>query len=259
LICIRKHRQKNLRLPDLVEEGMLDQRAARQLESWAAGGATVLFSGRGAAGKTTLLRAFLEALPKLERVLVAESDSELYPDKPGCLLLRVKKAQEGGRPVTLRDLVSDGLTMSLDTYCIGEIVGEEALEFIQAAFSGHRCLATIHADCAADALDRLLLLARPAGGSQDVKVLKRMLGRCIDYIVHLKDFAVEQILQVRGFLEGEDAYAMVTVWPENPCPAAGPAAGQPAVPLVPGQGGSAFCLCEMPGQRVGQSDAASGR
>ena len=40
--------------------------------------------------------------------------------------------------MTLKDLVLDGLTMSLDTYCVGEITGDEAWEFIKAAFSGHR-------------------------------------------------------------------------------------------------------------------------
>ncbi len=40
--------------------------------------------------------------------------------------------------VTLRDLVKDGLTMSLDTYCIGEIVGVDAGEFLQGAVTGHR-------------------------------------------------------------------------------------------------------------------------
>jgi pilus assembly protein CpaF len=68
-----------------------------------------------------------------ERVLVAESDSELYPEKPCCLLQRIKKPHEGGRRSAVR-LVRDGLTMSLDTYCIGEIVGDEALAFIHAAF-----------------------------------------------------------------------------------------------------------------------------
>ena len=133
-ISIRRHRRKPYRLEDLVSVGMLSEKSFELIDGMAREGKTVLFCGKGAAGKTTLLRAFIEAMPVMERVLIAESDSELYPDKPYCLMQRIKKPHEGGRALTLRDLVADGLTMSLDTYCIGEIVGGEASEFIGAAY-----------------------------------------------------------------------------------------------------------------------------
>jgi pilus assembly protein CpaF len=242
VISIRKHRRQGLALQDLVGHQMLDGELAGILAEMATSDATMLFCGKGAAGKTTLLRAFIQAMPALERVLIAESDTEIYPDKSCCLVQRIKKAHEGGRPVTLRDLVSDGLTMSLDTYCIGEIVGEEALEFIRAAYSGHRCLATVHADCAEDALDRLILLAGPAAAGQGERILKRMLGRCVDYIVYLQDFKIVQVLQVKGFQEREDIYEMAAVWPKSIDPAADASACEHAVPLVPGQGRPSVCI-----------------
>jgi pilus assembly protein CpaF len=239
VICIRKHRQKALDLAALVSLRMLDEALAVFLTNLARTNATVIFCGKGAAGKTTLLRAFIQAMPPMERVLIAESDTEIYPDKACCMVQRTKKAHEGGRQVTLRDLIGDGLTMSLDTYCIGEIVSDEALEFIRAAFSGHRCLATIHADCADDALDRLLLLAQPAATGEGERILRRMLGRSVDYVVHLQDFRVCQVLRVIGYREAENHYEMVEVWPEGRRAAAGSAVGEPPVPLVPGQGGAA--------------------
>ena len=125
-ISIRKHRLKSLGLKDLVKLGMINPKIEKFMRKLAFSDATVLFCGKGAAGKTTLMRAFVNILPEMERILVVEADAEIYPDKPYCIQQRIKKENEGGRSVTLRDLIKDGLTMSLDTYCIGEIVGDEA-------------------------------------------------------------------------------------------------------------------------------------
>ena len=221
-------------MADLQDKGMLDATLVKILANLAVSEATVLFCGKGAAGKTTLLRAFIQAAPTLERILVAESDSEIYPEKPYCLVQRIKKPNEGGRPVSLRDLVADGLTMSLDTYCIGEIVGEEAMEFLRAAFSGHRCLATTHADSAADALERLLCLARPAAHGESDRLLRRMIGRSVDYVVFLKNFRVRQVIQIQGCSESEDTYETAEIWPAGQDTSTDPPAGQLVIPLVPG-------------------------
>ncbi len=233
-ISMRKHRRQAWHLDDLQDKGMIDNSLAVLLNELAKSDQTVLFCGKGAAGKTTLLRAFIHAMPILDRVLIAESDSEIYPEKPYCLVQRIKKINEGGRPVSLRDLISDGLTMSLDTYCIGEIVGDESLEFIRAAFSGHRCLATTHANSASDALDRLLALARPATQGESDRLLRKMLGSSVNVIVFMKNFKVEQVIRVKGYREGEDVYEMVEIWPTIQDPTADAAVGLPAVQMVSG-------------------------
>ena len=111
-------------------------------------------------------------MPEMERVLIAESDSEIYPNKPYCIQHRVKKKNEGGVEMTLQDLIRDGLTMSLDTFCIGEIVGNEAWDFIKAAFSGHRSVATVHSESASGVFDRLMSLARREGCAHSERTVK---------------------------------------------------------------------------------------
>ncbi|HAL74533.1 MAG TPA: hypothetical protein DCM45_05495, partial [Clostridiales bacterium] len=228
-ISIRKHRRQALSLNELENAGMFDRAGTEILSNLACSDVSVLFCGKGAAGKTTLLRAFIRSMPVLERVLIAESDCEIYPEKPYCLVQRIKKPNEGGRPVSLRDLVADGLTMSLDTYCIGEIVGEEALEFMRAAYSGHRCLATTHANSAADALDRLMTLARPAARGESERLMQKMLGKSIKYIVYMNNFKVKQILRVCNFSECEGEYEFAEVWPSQQDQETDTAAGVPAV------------------------------
>ncbi|HHW01030.1 MAG TPA: CpaF family protein [Clostridiaceae bacterium] len=205
-ISIRKHRRKSLTLDDLVEQDMINEEMHSFITNLASTDATVLFCGKGAAGKTTLLRAFVNALPEMERVLIAESDPEIYPDKPYCIEQRIKKQNEGGRPVTLRDLVRDGLTMSLDTYCIGEIVGDEALEYVKAAFTGHRALATTHSESAEDAFGRLLTLCKSANSGESEKMLKEMMAKSIDVIFYLKSFKVVDVLETQGYDAENDKF-----------------------------------------------------
>ena len=233
-ISIRRHRRKSWRLGDLERVGMLTSENRQMLASMAANGKTILFCGKGAAGKTTLMRAFIEAMPQMERVLIAESDSELYPEKPYCLMQRIKKPHEGGRALTLRDLVADGLTMSLDTYCIGEIVGGEAAEFIRAAYSGHRCLGTIHSESAADAIDRILSLARTASPDESEDLMRRMLLRGLDCLVYLQDFKVREIIAITSPETEENSHAWVPIWPAVACPAADTPFNYPFESVVPG-------------------------
>lgn len=211
-ISIRKHRMRSYTLGDLVRLGMLDKSLEALLHRLAASDASLLFCGKGAAGKTTLMRAFVNTLPEMERVLIVESDAEIYPDKPYCIEQRIKKQNEGGRTVTLRDLVRDGLTMSLDTYCVGEITGDEAWEFIKAAFTGHRGLATTHSESAEDAFGRLLTLSKSANIGESEKTVKEMLARSIDFIIYLKDFKVDEVIQVKGYTSERDSFIYEKVY-----------------------------------------------
>jgi pilus assembly protein CpaF len=232
-ISIRRHRRNPYSMSDLENVGMLSVESRLLIQQMAQQGKTVLFCGKGAAGKTTILRAFIESMPRMERVLIAESDSELYPEKPYCLMQRIKKPHEGGRTLTLRDLVADGLTMSLDTYCIGEIVGAEAAEFIRAAYSGHRCLGTIHSESACDAIDRILSLARAASPDESEELLHRMLLRGVDYLIFLQDFKVCEIVSISNKFSEENRYALVHLWPANQNQTTDTAFDYPFESLVP--------------------------
>jgi pilus assembly protein CpaF len=198
-ISIRKHRRKSYSYNDLIELGMLDSNVLSLLREASEKNRTVLFCGKGAAGKTTIMRAFINSLDPMERVLVVESDSEIYPEKKFCIQQRVKKINEGGNHVTLDMLVRDGLTMSLDTYCIGEIVGPEAYDFIKASCSGHRMVATVHSDSAGDSILRMAALASGARIQESEKTLYEMLSSGINLIIYLNSFKVDEIIEIIGF------------------------------------------------------------
>lgn len=165
----------------------------------------ILICGKGASGKTTLLRAIINHGDKMERVLICESDMELYPQKKNTIVQTIKKRQYGGKVVTLSDLINEGLTMSLDTYCIGEIIGEEAWAFVKAAYTDHRVLGTIHARSAVDAITRMSLLLET-----ETKIasnqLKKMIANHIQYVIYLKNFKVETITEMLDYQEETSKY-----------------------------------------------------
>lgn len=208
-ISIRKHRECAYSYGELEKLEMLDKNSRRIIETTAATRKSILFCGKGAAGKTTLLRTFINSLPELERVLVVESDAEIYPNKKFTIEQRTKKTGEGGRPVNLEMLIMDGLTMSLDTYCIGEIVGAEAYSFVKASCTGHRMLGTIHSSGAKEALDRLVSLASGGMSGDSIERVVQSAASGIDMIIYLKEFKVESILGVDGMKGGCPVYGVL--------------------------------------------------
>lgn len=205
-ISMRKHPMKNYTYEDLINFGMISIEIAKYLEELAESTKSILITGKGGSGKTTLIRAIVDNTNNMERILIAESDSEIYPRRVNCIVQRVKKKNEGGIPVTLLDLVIDGLTMSLDTYVVGELTDGVAWHFLIAGFTGHRVMATTHTWSAAGALPRMLTLAKMAQVSESEKTIKEMIATSIDVVIHIEDFKVMEIMEVLDYDAQIDKY-----------------------------------------------------
>lgn len=189
---IRKHAMGTLSLQQLMDLGMLDEVVFEILSKNIKSNRSILICGKGAAGKTTLLRAVIEAGDELERMLICETDTELYPQKKSVIVQYLKKNAFGGKKVTLSDLIREGLTMHLDTYCIGEIIGDEAWDFVKAGYTDHRILGTIHASGCEDAIQRLAMLCEMHTHfphEQLMAVIKRSVG----LVIYLKKFQIHEI------------------------------------------------------------------
>ena len=87
--------------------------------------------------------------------------------------------------------------MSLDTYCIGEIVGNESMAFLNACCCGHRFLTTMHSNKPQDSASRLIALAKRAVGTTDEKMLTWMFCEGVDAIIHMNKFKVMEIVCVK--------------------------------------------------------------
>ncbi|MBI9013846.1 MAG: CpaF family protein [Clostridiales bacterium] len=196
---IRKHRQNPYTLDDLVNLGMINKEQKSFLLNIVRENKKFLLVGKGASGKTTLLRAMMMNADPLDTYLVMEKDTELYFNQNNFIQQRIKKENHGGITVTLGDLVKDGLTMSLDGYVVGEIVGDEAWHFINAGVTDHMVAGSLHALSAKDASNRLLSMVETFNPGPKSETILGLIARSLDYIIHMKDFKINEIAEVKGY------------------------------------------------------------
>lgn len=193
-MIIRKHRQEAYKLEDLVKLSMINDPMALLLDRLMQLNSRILIIGKGGSGKTTLLRTLLKSIPITERLLICETEQELYPESHNFINQKVIKKNHSTL-VSLKTLIRDGLTMSLDGYCIGEIIGDELNEFIKAGYTDHRILGTFHAKGVDECFRRMMEILN----HQDIDYFHN----AFDFVIYMKKFKVVSIIQLDGEQEIE--------------------------------------------------------
>lgn len=213
-LSIRKHAPKAYSYDELSALRFLDERSKVIIESLNFEQKSILICGKGGSGKTTLLRTLIDSGQLCERVLICESDNEIYPQKKNTIVQHIQKQRSGLSSVTLDCLIKEGLTMSLDSYCIGEITGKEAWPFIKAGHTDHRIMGTIHSSSARDAVQRLLMLIENET-QLPAKTLKEMIGQSVQIIVYVKDFSVSEIIKINRFNPQNETFEFDYLYQKN--------------------------------------------
>ena len=186
-VTLRKYVVKDYDLDFLVGSGALSGAAAGFLWTAARTAATLIFSGAPGVGKTTMLSAYLRALPADRCVRVCEEVREVHvPLTHGSCYEASPPALDGTRRYTLRDLVKVVLAQRPDLICVGEVRGAEAFELTRAVNAGCGFACTIHADSARRALAALVNAALMAGENITESIVTRVFGDSIDFVVHLR-------------------------------------------------------------------------
>ncbi len=195
-IHIRKIPKEKPSLKDLQELGMLTREHADYLRKQVKKG-YVLIAGKGASGKTTLLNALLDEIPKDRSVLVIQENEELFSKVHPDMMFQHILEQKGESKVGygLKELSINALLLDLDYIVIGEIKGGEALYFLNAAYTGHLGLATVHGQDGVAALYKLADYVKYESDYSQEEI-KKMLG-CISTVCFMKDFRLETITEVQ--------------------------------------------------------------
>jgi pilus assembly protein CpaF len=166
---------------------MLDSQTATLLKEIVGNSKNILISGTTGAGKTTFLSSLLNSLPANTRIITCEEVFELKLKSSDWVALQTREMNlESEGEVSLRRLIREALRMRPDRLVLGEVRQAEALDLLIALNSGMSGMATIHANSAREAINKLMLLPLLGGPNIQAEFVKKTVGQVIDFAVHLE-------------------------------------------------------------------------
>lgn len=198
-LIIRKIPKDKYNLDQLMDLNMFNKEIKDYLSEAIKSGLSIFFTGKGASGKTTLMNALIDEIPKDSSCLVIQEAEELFTNiHPDMMFQRVRYAKGDGKiQYNLRDLSINGLLSDLDYFVIGEIKGGEAYDMANAIYTGHVGLASVHGNSAEEAINKLVHYMKYASDMKKGELLEMLSN--IDVLIFLKDFRVMEIAEVSGF------------------------------------------------------------
>jgi pilus assembly protein CpaF len=205
-VTIRKFLYSIQSLENLIDYGTIDERMAAFLRAAMKAKLNMLFSGATGSGKTSTVNVLSGELDPQERIITIEDALELQlRNGHGVRLLTRSQNIEGKGEVSVRNLFSNTLRMRPSRIILGEIRGEEAMDYLQAINSGHNgTLAVLHASTPVDAAGRLETLALYSGVPISSSEIRRQIASGLNLIIQHEQLAdgsrkITYITEVCGF------------------------------------------------------------
>lgn len=158
---IRRFRENPLTPVDLVNFKSLSMDMAAYFWMAIEGGASVLFCGGTASGKTTALNALSLFIPPAHKIITIEDTREIsLPHKnwiAGTTRQGFSSSEDTktGKDIDMFDLIRAALRQRPKVVMVGEVRGKEAYSLFQAMATGHTSYATIHASTIHTLIQRL--------------------------------------------------------------------------------------------------------
>ena len=213
-INIRKFGKQAPTLEDLFDREMFDKLTKDLLKEIVTSSKNILVSGTTGAGKTTFISALLNSLPANTRVITCEEVFELKLNSSDWVGLQTRETNlENKGEVSLRRLIREALRMRPERLILGEVRQAEALELLIALNSGMSGMATIHANSAPEAINKLTLLPLLGGPNIQSEFVRKTVGQVIDFVVHIQrniegKRQVAEIIEVKNNLELNSIYKL---------------------------------------------------
>lgn len=170
--------------------------------------ANILIVGGTGSGKTTLANAVNAAIAQEcpdDRVIAIEDTRELQIPVQNHVLLRSTEQ------VSMQRLLRATMRLRPDRIIVGEVRGGEAYTLLKAWNSGHPGgLATVHADSAAEGLQKLTdyVFEAPEAQASSETRMGRVIASAVQVVLFIERIgespgrAVSEICRVRGFTNG---------------------------------------------------------
>ncbi|MGH9031159.1 MAG: CpaF family protein [Acidimicrobiia bacterium] len=190
--ALRRHRHTDVDLDQLYRLGSIGRCLVALLAAAVHARFNLLIVGGTDAGKTTLLRALINAIDPDERLITVEDTLELqlsrHRDRHRNLLELECREQniEGYGEVTMRYLTRLALRLSPDRLIVGESRGPEILDMFQAMSQGNDgSMGTLHARSSADAFVQITRYALKAPEHLTPEAVAVDIAASLDWVLHI--------------------------------------------------------------------------
>lgn len=203
VFCIRKNIKKLFSLSEYVVQGVLTEQQLSLIHCGINARNSILIAGGPGTGKTTLANAILAEMVQIgdanQRIVIIEDTRELSCSASNCVYLKTTRYAD------FNQLLKSTLRMRPDKICLGECRGAETSVLLKAWNTGTQGgLATIHANNAISALDRMEELSASEGSS----AIKRLISIAVKMIVALEFNStygrkITEIVRVNDYKNGE--------------------------------------------------------
>ncbi|HLJ86936.1 MAG TPA: ATPase, T2SS/T4P/T4SS family [Candidatus Angelobacter sp.] len=222
-LTIRKFAAQHFTMNDLLDAGTVTAQAAALLQQHVERRSNILISGGTGTGKTTLLNVLANFIPDDDRVVLIEDTAEIRFRKPNLVRFEARREQNGIPAVTIRDLLKATLRHRPDRIIVGEIRGGEAFDLLQALNTGHSgTISTIHANSAAQALQRFTSCVLQSGIELPYRAIKSHIADSIQLLVHIERHHgrryVSEMLAIEGYSADADKYELARLFVRNQSP-----------------------------------------
>ena len=202
LLQIRKIPKKKYTKEQLIQLGLFTNEQNDYLIKKLEEGNLILFTGKGASGKTTMINYLIDQISHQKSGLAIQENDELFSDTHPEMIFQhvVTNKGEGKIQYLLKDLAVNGLLIDLDWFIIGEIKGGEAMYLMVAANTGHQCMASVHGNSAIEAMDKLIdyMTWESRYSKEELCSMFKHMDITIGYC---KDFKLAEITNIKGYDE----------------------------------------------------------
>jgi flagellar protein FlaI len=158
---IRKFRETPLTPIDLIDFKSMSTEMAAYFWMAIEDGASILFCGGTASGKTTALNALMLFIPASHKIISIEDTREVNIPHKNWIAGTTRKGfaasdeSRSGKDIDMFDLIRAALRQRPRVIIVGEVRGKEAYSLFQAMATGHTAYATVHASTIHTLIQRL--------------------------------------------------------------------------------------------------------
>lgn len=207
---IRKHVAQLIPLQEYVDKGILPRPVYDVIKNAIVDKKNIFLIGGTGSGKTTLVNSIINEMSVLcpnDRLLIIEDTREIQSFSPNTLRMRSTVYA----PMQL--LVAAAMRLRPDRIIIGEVRKGEALDLLTAFNTGHPGgISTLHADSAAEGLDRLESMI----GMASKTPMPKLIGNAVDLVIFIEKYRgtrrVGEALWCHGYNKQTQEYNLETIY-----------------------------------------------